>query len=106
MEPEKTILQQIREKEQDYAEKLDGIRKETDAAIAAARKEAEDLICTAESAGKKAAEQVYWDEKGRTEMEMAEIKKQAVLERESAVKRGEKNLERTARKISAYVISE
>jgi vacuolar-type H+-ATPase subunit H len=106
VEPEKTILQQIREKEQDYAEKLEGIKKETEAAIAAARKDAADLVSTADSAGKKAAEQVYREEKGRAEKDIEEIKKQAVLDRETTLARGEKNLERAARKIAGYVTAE
>ena len=48
-ETEKTLLQQIREKEQEYAKKIEVIKKETDAAIASAQSEAESLLCTADS---------------------------------------------------------
>ena len=58
MEDEKTLLQQIREKEQEFTRKIDMVRAETEAAVAAARSDAEDLLCTADSAGKTAAEQL------------------------------------------------
>ena len=48
MEPEKTLLQQIREKEMEYAGKIEAVKIETDAAIAAAENEAENLLCTAD----------------------------------------------------------
>ena len=51
-ETEKTLLQQIREKEQEYAKKIEVIKKETDAAIASAQSEAESLLCTADSCRK------------------------------------------------------
>ncbi len=52
MEPEKTLLQQIREKELEYARKIEAVKTETDAAIAAAENDAENLLCTADSEGK------------------------------------------------------
>jgi len=54
---EKTLLQQIREKEQELGLEVEKVKTETDAAITAARTEAEDLICTADKAGKITAEQ-------------------------------------------------
>ena len=57
MEDEKTLLQQIREMEQEFTKKIEIVRAETEAAVAAARSEAEDMLCTADSAGKTAAEQ-------------------------------------------------
>ena len=103
MEPEKTVLQQIREKEQDYAQKLEGIRAETDASVAEARKRAADIVSTADSAGKAEAEQLYREEKGRADVEIEQLKKQAVLDREKAASRGEKNLSRAVQKITVYV---
>ena len=56
MEEEKTLLQQIREKEQEFARKIDAVKQETDRAVEAARNEAEDLLCTADSEAKTEAE--------------------------------------------------
>ena len=65
MADEKTLLQQIREKEQELAVEIERVKAETDAAITAARTEAEDLICTADKAGKTTAEQVILEGTGR-----------------------------------------
>ena len=46
MEDEKTLLQQIREMEQEFTKKIEIVRAETEAAVAAARSEAEDMLCT------------------------------------------------------------
>jgi len=105
-EPEKTLLQQIREKEQEYAKKNEIIKKETDAAIASAQNEAESLLCTAESAGKTEAEQRYWQEKGKIETEIGGIKHQAAAERDMAATRGGKNLARAVETITGYVTME
>jgi V/A-type H+/Na+-transporting ATPase subunit G/H len=103
MEPEKTLLQQIREKEQEYAKKLEIVRTETDAAIASAQSDAESLLCTADGAGKKEAEQLYWEEKGRIEAEIEGLKRGAAAERDTAQDRGEKNLPRAVETIAGYV---
>ena len=66
-EPEKSLLQQIRDKEQEFSKKIATARADAESIIAAARTEAEDLLCTADKAGKTSAEQVYWNERGRTE---------------------------------------
>ena len=102
-ETEKTLLQQIREKEQEYAKKLEVIKKETDTAIASAQTEAESLLCTADSAAKKEAEEIYWQEKGKIETDIEGLKSGAAAERESAAARGEKNLPRAVETITGYV---
>ena len=94
MEPEKTLLQQIREKEQEYAKKTEAVRRETEAAVAAAENDAESLLCTADSAGKTEAEQLYWEEKGRTETEVERLNQEALFARNAAVEKGERNLPR------------
>lgn len=103
---EKTLLQQIREREQEYTKKLDGIKKETDAAVAMAQAEAESLLCTADSAAKTEAEQLYWQEKGKIEADIAELKRTAAAERESASARGAKNLPKAVEAITGYVTRE
>lgn len=105
-EPEKTLLQQIREKEEEYGKKIEAVRKETEAAIAAARSEGESLLCTADSAGKKEAEQHYWEAKGKIETEIESIRRNAAAERDAVAARGEKNLESAVRTITGYVTME
>jgi vacuolar-type H+-ATPase subunit H len=102
-ETEKTLLQQIREKEQEFAGKLEVIKKETDAAITAAQNDAESLLCTADAAAKKEAEQVYWQEKGRIEAEIEGLRRGAEAGRDSAAAQGEKNLPRAVETITGYV---
>lgn len=103
MEPEKTILQQIRDKENEYAMRLEGIRAETDASVAVARKDAAELISAAEDEGKKAAEQIFLEEKDRAAREIETLKNNAVRERDTTAKRGAKNLPGAVEKITAYV---
>jgi vacuolar-type H+-ATPase subunit H len=106
MDTEKTLLQQIRDKEQDLSQKVEAARAESEAFIAAARAEAEDLLCTADKLGKTTAEQVYWMERGRTEIEIEELKKAAVKERETAAVQGERNVPAAAERIVRYVTME
>jgi vacuolar-type H+-ATPase subunit H len=105
-ETEKTLLQQIREKEQEYAKKIEIIKKETDTAITSAQSEAESLLCTADSAGKTEAEQFYWQEKGKIETEIEGLKRGAAADRDLAKARGEKNLPRAVDIITGYVTRE
>jgi vacuolar-type H+-ATPase subunit H len=105
-ETEKTLLQQIREKEQEYATRLEAVKKETDTAIASAQAEAESLLCTADSAAKKEAEQLYWQEKAKIEEGIEELKRSAAAGRESAAARGEKNLPRAVDAIAGFVTME
>jgi vacuolar-type H+-ATPase subunit H len=103
MDSDKTLLQQIRDKEQELAQKVDAVRAEAEATVAAARNEAEDLLCTADTAGKKTAEQVYWKERGKTEIEIEALKKAAEEERENVAVRGERNIPVAADRIVRYV---
>ncbi len=102
----KTLLQQIREKEQEYAKKLDVVKKETDAAITSAQGEAESLLCTADASAKKEAEQIYWEEKGKIEIEIEGLRRNAAADRDSAAARGERNLPRAVETITGYVTRE
>jgi len=106
MEPEKTLLQQIREKELEYAEKIDNVKKETDLAIESAKNEAETLLCTADSSGKTEAERLYWEGKGKVGTEIEELTRRAAADREVAAMAGEKNLNRAIDVITAFVTME
>ena len=105
-ETEKTLLQQIREKEQEYGTKLAVIKKETDTAITSAQSDAESLLCTTDAAAKKEAEQIYWQEKGKIETEIEGLRLGAAAERDSAAALGQKNLSRAVETITGYVTME
>jgi len=103
---EKTLLQQIRDKELELATTIEAARKEAEASVAAARAEAEDLLCTADDLGKKAAEQLYWKERGRTEIDIENLKKAAEQERKNSLEQGERNVPAAAEQIVRYVTTE
>jgi vacuolar-type H+-ATPase subunit H len=105
-EPEKSLLQQIRDKEQEFSKKIDTARAEAESMVAAARTEAEDLLCTADKAGKTSAEQVYWTERGRTEMDIEALKSAAEQELKRASHEGDLNLPAAAEQIFRYVTME
>jgi hypothetical protein len=106
MEPEKTLLQQIREKELEYAEKIRAVKAETDAAVAEAKNEAEAMLCTADGAGTTEAEQMYWEEKAKTGADTEQLKQSAATGREHAAAEGEKNMKRAVEAITGFVIME
>ncbi len=53
MEDERTLLQQIRDKEQEFSKKVDTVKKETDAQIAAAKAQRDSTLLDAERDRKK-----------------------------------------------------
>ena len=106
MEEEKTLLQQIRDKEQEFSKKIETVKQETDAQIAAARTEQEGTIRDVERSGKTAAEEFYNREKHKTETEIGQMKKMAALETEAARVKGERNLQPAVEKIVGYVTME
>lgn len=106
MDSEKTLLQQIRDKELELAQEVEAARIGAEALVAAARNEAGDLLCTADTQAKTAAEQVYWKEKGRTETEIATLKTSAELGRETSSMQGERNVPAAAERIVRYVTME
>ncbi|MFA4860129.1 V-type ATPase subunit subunit G family protein [Methanoregula sp.] len=103
---DKTLLQQIREKEQELGTRVDVARTEAESVVAAARTEAEDLLCTADQTGKITAEQVYWKERGRTETDIGDLKKAALVKSETIALRGERNLPAAVDRIVRYVTME
>ncbi len=106
MDMEKTLLQQIREKEQDVAKKIDDVQAGTEASVDAARTDAENLLCTADAEGKKAAEELYWREKGMTEARIEQLKQEAARAANTEEERGKKNISRAADAIVRYVTME
>ncbi|MEI7856272.1 MAG: V-type ATPase subunit subunit G family protein [Methanomicrobiales archaeon] len=103
---EKTLLQQIREKEQDVAKKIEDVRAGADATIATAKTDAENLLCTANAEGKIASEELYWREKGETEALAEQLRQQAGREAEAVSERGQKNIPLAADAIVRFVTME
>ena len=103
---EKTLLQQIREKEQDVAKRIEDVRAETETSITAAKTDAENLLCTADAEGKKAAEELYWREKGNNEARIEELKQVAGREAEAVAERGQKKISLAADAIVRCVTME
>lgn len=106
MDTEKTLLQQIREKEQEVAKKIDAVRADTDASIAAAKTDAENLLCTANAEGKVAAEEVYWRTRGETEARIEQLQKDAKRDAGMAAEKGRKNIPVAAEAIVRFVTME
>ena len=97
-EPEKSLLQQIRDKEQEFSQKLDMARAEAESVIAASRAEEKIPLCTADTAGKKSAEQVY-GMSGEGPDEIEALKNAAELEMKRASREGDQNLPAAAERI-------
>jgi F0F1-type ATP synthase membrane subunit b/b' len=106
MEEERTLLQQIRDKEQEYSKKVDAIKKETDAQITAAKAQRDSTLLDAERKGKNIAEELVRMEKQKTDTEIGQMKKAATAETENARSKGERNLPSAVKKIESYVIME
>ncbi len=106
MEEEKTLLQQIRDKEEAFSEKIGRVKQETDAQITEAERERERAIHQAGIAGKNSAEEQLRREQQKTEIEIQRMKKVAESETGAAVKRGERNLPHAVDKIIGYVTRE
>jgi V/A-type H+/Na+-transporting ATPase subunit G/H len=92
MVDDKTLLQQIRDKEQQVSKNIEAVKKETEAVIATAKSDAEKIIREAEASGKSAADELYLTEKIKIQVQVEEMKKKASSEVEKAKTLGEKNL--------------
>jgi hypothetical protein len=106
MEAEKTLLQQIRDKEQEFSKKLETVKQETDAQIATEKARRDKALFEAERTGKIAAEELLQKEQKKTDLEIEQMKKAAVAETDAARVKGEKNLPLATDKIVRYVIIE
>jgi hypothetical protein len=106
MEAEKTLLQQIRDKEQEFSKKLESVKQETDAQIATEKARRDKALLEAERTGKIAAEELLRKEQQKTNNEIERMKKAAAAETNAARVKGEKNLPLATDKIVSYVIME
>jgi vacuolar-type H+-ATPase subunit H len=106
MEAEKTLLQQIRDKEQEFSKKLESVKQETDAQIATEKARRDKALLEAERNGKIAAEELLRKEQQKTDNEIERMKNAAAAETNAARVKGEKNLPLATDKIVSYVIME
>ena len=103
MEEEKSLLQQIREKELMISIKIDETRREADEVIISARKEASEIIETSEREGKKAAQEYFEKEMERLKKESEQLRDQSNQQALSVRTEGERNLPSAIDKIAKVV---
>ena len=103
MVDEKTLLQQIRDKELEVNKKLEAVRQETEGIIATAKTEADKIIREGEQSGKVAADELYRIEKEKIEVRINEMKKTAAAEAVAAQAQGERALNAAIEKIVTNV---
>ena len=100
---EKTLLQQIREKELMLNIKIEDTRKEAEEIILNARKEATEMIETSEKEGKKAAQEYYEKEMEKLKKEIEQLKDQSNQQALLVQAEGERNLPSAIDKIAKIV---
>ena len=106
MAEEKSLLQQIREKELTISIKVDETRREGEEVILTARKEASEIIETSEKEGKKAAQEYYEKEMEKLKKEIEQLKDQSNQQALLVRTEGERNLPSAINKIAKVVTLE
>lgn len=104
MDEEKSLLQQIRDKEIELSAQLDAVKKETDALIAGAKDRADRIIREADESGKRAAEDLFRAEKEKIDREVEKIRSGAAAEAGAVGARGAKNLDTAVDRVVGHVI--
>jgi vacuolar-type H+-ATPase subunit H len=94
MATEKTLLQQIREKELLLNIKIEEARREAERQVGRAKEEARTIIEESEKAEEAAAREYYTKEMEELEKEIGELKDQAARETLAVRERGERGLSR------------
>jgi vacuolar-type H+-ATPase subunit H len=92
MVAEKSLLQQIREKELTLSIKIDETRREAEEITLRARKEALEMIENSEREGKKAAEEYYEKEMENVKKEIEQLKSKGNQRAMSVRVDGERNV--------------
>lgn len=104
MGEERSLLQQIGEKERELNIRLKEIADQTDSQIAAARKESAETIVKADEAGKKAAAEYLEKERITTTAEIASIKNAGEQDVANIMMQGEPNISRVSSEIVRRVV--
>lgn len=102
---EKSLLQQIREKELMLNIKIEDVRKEAEDINLKARKDAEDMIENSEKEGKKAAEEYYGKEMQKIKQEIDQLREQGNQRAMKIKTDGEHNLPAAIEKIEKTVLT-
>jgi len=103
---EKTLLQQIREKELMLNIKIEDTRKETEEIITTAKKKAREMIENSEKEGKKSAEDYYTKEIEKTNREVENLRNKGYQQAATIRTEGERNLPAAIEKIEKKVLTE
>ena len=103
MAEEKSLLQQIREKELTISIKIDETRREGEEIILHARKEASEMIETSEREGKKAAQEYFEQEMEKLREEIEQLRNQSNQQALLVRAVGERNLPSAIDKIANVV---
>ncbi|MEA2034317.1 MAG: V-type ATPase subunit subunit G family protein [Euryarchaeota archaeon] len=106
MDEEKSLLQQINEKERELCKRLDMVRAESEERIAQAKEDAIKTIGKSEMEGKKAAEEYYNKEIEKITLEADNLKKTGIKEAQSAGEQGKINLPKAIEKIVESITAE
>jgi vacuolar-type H+-ATPase subunit H len=100
---EKSLLQQIREKEMMISIKIDETKREGEEIILNARKEALEIIENSEREGKKAAQEYFEKEMEKLKKEIEQLKNQSNQQALLVRAEGERNLPSAIDKIAKDV---
>jgi len=106
MAEEKSLLQQIQEKELMISIRIDETRREGEEIILNARKEASEMIETSERQGKKTAQEYYEKEMERLRKEIDQLRDQSNQQALLVRAEGEHNLPSAIDKIAKVVSME
>jgi len=103
MSSERSLLEQISEKEEELKRENDIICKESEDIISKARKEATRILDTAEQEGKREADIVFEQHIQALSQDIFSIREEGTCEAEKVRERGEKNLSLAVSKIISAV---
>jgi vacuolar-type H+-ATPase subunit H len=103
---EKTLLQQIREKELLLNIKIEDTRKEAEEIIVKAREESKEMMENYEKEGKAAAQEYYNIENEKISKEIEQLKNQGDLQERSVKEKGEHNIKPAIERIVKIVSME
>lgn len=105
MATEKSFLTKIREKELEVSVRIDDVRVEADRAIDRAKKEAQAILTSSETEGKKAADDYLEKEMEQIQAEAERTRREAKDLVDSLLKKGEKNIPKAVEKIIGIMLS-
>ena len=103
---EKTLLQQIREKELLLNIKIEDTRKEAEEIIVQAREESKEMMENYEKEGKVAAQEYYTIENEKITKEIEQLKNQGDLQEISVKEKGERNIKPAIERIVKIISME